>query len=107
MHIKKNIFIIAVAGLCVFVQPLSVFADKCDDVANRASATFSEARAADNRQEFATAAKLYEKAGRYYQKASKMKNCRCPKIEDSAKSNVEICQQCDGVMQPWLLRSYI
>lgn len=93
MNIKKNIFVSISVGLCCLIQPLSVFADKCDDVANKASETFYEARDASEQQDYARAVELYEKAGRYYKKASKMKNCRCPKIESSASNNVEICKE--------------
>jgi tetratricopeptide (TPR) repeat protein len=88
----KN-FITALLGLLCFVQPSSAFADKCDDVANKASDIFHQARDASDRQDYARAVELYEEAGQYYKEASQMKNCRCPKIESSASSNVEICKR--------------
>ena len=93
MDVKRNIFILVAAGLCLFSLPFSASADKCDDVANKASGLFREARDAGKQQDFERAAALYEEAGRYYKQASQMKNCRCPKIEGSSRNNVEICKK--------------
>lgn len=91
MKLKRTIlaFALVVMGTCI--HPLSVFADKCDDEAHKASAIFDKAKAASERQDYENAAKLYEKAGLYYKKVSKMKNCSCPTIEETAIASVEIC----------------
>ena len=93
MNVKKNILFFMMSGLCVLAQPFSVFADKCDDVANKASAIFDQAKNAADQQDFAEAADLYEKAERYYKNASKMKNCNCPTLQSTAITSVEICRK--------------
>lgn len=93
MKVKKDIFVYASACLFIFAQPLLVYADKCDDTFDKAKQIFSVARTAAKQEEYEKAAQLYEEAGRYFLKASKMKNCRCPKIESSGKNNVTICKE--------------
>ena len=92
MSVNKNIFVFMSACLFVFSQPLYAFADRCDDVMETANQIFDAARVASKQKKYAASVNLYKKAERYYQKASKMKNCRCPKIEKAATYRVSHCR---------------
>ena len=92
MNIKRIIVVFVAACLMVFSQPVYVFADRCDDVMEQARQTFDAAITASKQKEFAQAVELYEEAEGYYQQASEMRNCRCPKIADAAKRNIDICR---------------
>lgn len=89
---KKKFFAFLVAHLCLVVLPLSAYADKCEDMKNKASSTFDAASSANAQGNYARAIELFEEAGGYYQKTSQMKNCDCPLINKSATSNAEICR---------------
>jgi len=89
---NKIIIIFVSACLFVFSQPLYAFADRCDDVMAKANQIFDAARVASKQKEYAESVNLYKKAERGYQKASKMKNCRCPKIERAATYRVSHCR---------------
>lgn len=90
MSVKNIVFMSAC--LFVFSQPIDAFADRCDDVMEVANKRFKAAGVASKQKEYAEAVNLYNKAERYYVKASKMKNCRCPKIERAATYRVSHCR---------------
>ena len=90
----KNFFV-AFFAVCLFVilQSSNVFADECDDIMAKARKLSTQGVAAHNQMNFAEAVRLWEESEKYFQKASEMKNCRCPKIEGNAKKSVEICRK--------------
>lgn len=89
---RKSFFVFWLASLCLAVLPLSAYADKCEDMKNKASSTFEEASSANAQGDSARAIELLEEAAGYYQQASQMRNCDCPLINKSAATNVEICR---------------
>jgi tetratricopeptide (TPR) repeat protein len=91
-NMRKSFFVFGLAYVCLIVLPISAYADKCDDMKNKASSTFEEASSANAQGDSARAIELYEEAAGYYQKASQMRNCNCPLINKSATTNVEICK---------------
>ena len=93
MNVKRNVVVFMAAFLFVFSQPLYVSADICDDVVEQAKQIFNQATILTEQKDYAKAVRLYEEAEEYYQKASEMKNCRCPKIEGSARENANICRK--------------
>lgn len=93
MNGTKNMFVFVAALLLVLAHPLYVSADICDDTMDEAKRLYNSAMAASEQKQQARAIQLYETAEKYYQKASLMKNCRCPKIEKSSKANVQLCRE--------------
>ena len=92
LNVAKTLILCASTISFVFFQPLCALADKCDNVMDKANKIYDEARVASKQNEFAEAVNLYKKAETYYRKASKMKKCRCPKIEGSARKYVKMCR---------------
>ena len=107
MTIKRNIFVFLAVCLFVLTQPLAVFADICDDVMEKANQLSIDAREASAQEEYAEAINLYKEAGRYYKKASKMKNCRCPKIAKASKDSVILCKTSADSIRKYLQKSQV
>jgi hypothetical protein len=88
-----NSVVVAFALLIwILVTPSYVFADRCDDVMDYANKIYDTAVVAAQHDSYTDAAKLFESARSYYVKASKMKKCRCPKIEGAAKIRAKRCK---------------
>jgi len=88
MRLQRNVWLLLVAGVLVFVQP--AYADQCDDMNAKAKAAFASAREASIQKNYDRAAELYEEAGKYYEEVANMKNCRCPKVPKNAQENVNL-----------------
>jgi hypothetical protein len=102
MRLKRNVWLLLVAGVLVFVQP--VYADRCDDMNAKAKAALVSAREASSKRDYDRAAALYEEAGKYYEEVSIMKNCRCPEVPGNAYQNMEISR--DAAAQARLAAQY-
>ncbi len=90
-----KICLASVIGFCLwFGLGWSVaFADVCDDMVQKAQALTDSAAGEARQGRYQAASELYLKAGRYFQQASEMKNCRCPKIEKNALKAAEACKK--------------
>lgn len=90
MNYKRNIILVT---CLIFLLPVPVSADLCDDIMKKAHRIFDAAKAASKQGEFANAVKFYEEAEGYYNKVSVIRNCRCSKIVGSAKKSISICRK--------------
>lgn len=92
MKYEKHKMICVFVCLFLFSQAASAFADRCDDVMDRADQIYGLAENASKQGEYADAVSLYKKAEKYYLIAAKMKKCRCPKIEGNARGKARTCR---------------
>jgi tetratricopeptide (TPR) repeat protein len=102
MRLQRNVWLLLVAGVLVFVQP--VYAGQCDDMNAKARAAFASAREASIQKNYDRAAELYEEAGKYYEEVANMQNCRCPEVPKNAQGNAKLSR--DAAAQARLAAQY-
>lgn len=106
MKIKKNIGAYVIAGILgLFVTSPLVYADQCDEIFDKADATFESAKEAVGQKNYDRAAELYKEAAEYYEQVAHMQNCRCPKIVGASQKNAILCRKwadtCQKVMEDY------
>ena len=102
MRLNRNVWLLLVAGVLLFVQP--VYADQCDDMNAKAKAALVSAREASKQRDYDLAADLYEEAGKVYEEVSIMKNCSCPEVPKNAYKNMKTSR--DAAAQARLAAQY-
>lgn len=69
------------------------YADECDDIYEQAIVLWKEGNNARSEGDYARARDLFSDSRDYFISASQMTDCRCPKIEGSAKNNAQRAEQ--------------
>jgi hypothetical protein len=90
MTIQKGIWLCILVWIFVPFQML--YAGQCDDVYAKAKGIHESADEAVNQKDYTQAAELYREAAKYYEQATNMRDCSCPKIPGASRSNADSCR---------------
>ncbi|MFA5260050.1 MAG: hypothetical protein WC450_02350 [Candidatus Omnitrophota bacterium] len=92
MNIQKHVFVLWAGCSLVLLNPFFVYADRCDDMMGRARKVFDSGARATEQGKNAEAIRFFQEAEKYYESASQMKNCQCPKIASVSRYNIQMCK---------------
>ncbi|MCD4779835.1 MAG: hypothetical protein K8S27_04715 [Candidatus Omnitrophica bacterium] len=91
MNVQKKWLMFMTICVLFFSDPLNASADRCADVFDKGHQKFKAAKEAGGQKKYNQSIRLYKEAQRHYWQASNMMNCKCPKLNKTAKNNVNIC----------------
>lgn len=92
MKIQESVWICIMVMVMLFLPLRILHAGECDEVYAKAKNIHTSANKAVEQKNFEKAVQLYREAARYYDQASTMQDCDCPKIHKASRGNSEICE---------------
>jgi tetratricopeptide (TPR) repeat protein len=82
-------WVLAHTVVLLLLFPAALLADQCDDLFDLADQAFDAAHQAAEQKDYQGSAELYEKSAALFGLVSRKRNCRCPKIHNSALHNAQ------------------